>query len=128
MAEIGIGGGVGGQALFELGIVGVDFSGTVVFVEIRFGDLELLLWDLFHLTFFSLMHFPGSRAGKSGLKSDSEAVNDVLDVHGFSVGYKAEFTYSGYFPWSELIHAAATVIFILIAAESYLRKRKNEEI
>lgn len=41
-------------------------------------------------------------------KSDanSEAVNDVLVVHGFSIGYKAEFTYSGYFPWSELLLSA----------------------
>ena len=44
--------------------------------------------------------FPGSRAGESGLKSDSEAVNDALVVHGFSVGYKAEFTDSVHFPRS----------------------------
>ena len=49
------------------------------------------------------MPFPGSRAGKSGLKFDSEAWNDVLVVPGFSVGYKAEFTGSGYFPKSELL-------------------------
>ena len=33
-------------------------------------------------------------------KSNSEAVNDALVVHGLSIGCKAEFTYSGYFPWS----------------------------
>lgn len=32
------------------------------------------------------MPFPGSRAGKSDLKFDSEAVNDVQVIHGFSVG------------------------------------------
>ena len=31
-------------------------------------------------------------------KSNIEAVNDVVVVHGFSIGYKAEFTGSGYFP------------------------------
>lgn len=50
------------QALFELGIVGVDLGGAVVFVEIQFGDF----WDLFHKSFLSSVHFPGSRAGKSG--------------------------------------------------------------
>lgn len=100
LAEVGIGGGVSGQALFEFGVVGVDFSSAVVFVEVEFGDFSLLLGDLFHKTFLSSVHFPGSRGGKSGLKSDSEAWNDVLVVPGFSVGYKVEFTGSGYFPWS----------------------------
>ena len=95
-----MGGGIGGQALFELGVVGVDFSGAVVFVEIQFGYLSFLLGDLFHKTFLSLVQFPGSRAGKSGLIFDSEAVNDALVVHGFSIGCKAEFTGSEYFPWS----------------------------
>ena len=76
-AEVGIGGGVGGQALFELGVIGVDFGSAVVFVEIQFGDFPFLLGDLFHLTFLSSVHFLGSRAGKSGLKFDSEAVNDA---------------------------------------------------
>ena len=90
LAEVRIGGGVGGRVLFELDVVGVDFSGTIVFVEIQFGDFSFLLGDLFHITSLSLAYFPGSRAGKSGLKSDSEAVNDVLVVHGFSIGYKAD--------------------------------------
>lgn len=77
LAEVGIGGGVSGQAFFELGIIGIDFSGAVVFVEIQFGYLSFLLGDLFHKTSLSLVQFPGSRAGKSGLKSDSEAVNDA---------------------------------------------------
>ncbi len=106
LTEVGICGCVGGQALFELGVVGVDFGGAVVFVEIQFGDLAFLLGDLFHKTSLSWVQFPGSRAGKSGLKSDSEAVNDALVVHGFSIGYKAEFTGSGYFPWSELLLSA----------------------
>ena len=101
LTKVGIGGGVGGQALFEFGIVGIDLSGAIVFIEIQFGDFSLPLWDLFHLTFLSLVHFPGSRAGKSGLIFDSEAVNDVLFVHGFSIGYKAEFRCSAHFPWSE---------------------------
>ena len=88
LAEVGIGGGIGGQALFELGVVGIDFGSAVVFVEIQFGDFSLLFGDLFHLTFLSSVHFLGSRAGKSGLKFDSEAVSDVLVVHGFSIGYK----------------------------------------
>ena len=100
LTEVGIGGGVGSQALFELGVVGIDFGSAVVFVEIQFGDFSFLLGDLFHKTSLSLDHSSGSRAGKSGLKSDSEAVNDVLVVHGFSMGYKAEFTGSGYFPRS----------------------------
>ena len=91
LTKVGIGGSIGGQALFELGIVSVDFSGAVVFVEIQFGDFSFLLGDLFHLTFLSWVHFPGSRVGKLGLKFDSEAVNDVLVVHGFSIGCKAEF-------------------------------------
>lgn len=37
--------------LFELGIIGVDFGGAVVFVEIQFGDLSLLPGNLFHLIF-----------------------------------------------------------------------------
>ena len=37
-----------------------------------------------------MVQFPGSRAGKSGLILDSEAVNDVLVVHGFSIGCKAD--------------------------------------
>ena len=98
LTKVGIGGGVGGQALFEFGIVGIDLGSAVVFVEIQFGYLSFLLGDLFHKTSLSLVQFPGSRAGKSGLKFDSEAVNDELVVHGFSVGYKAEFTGSGYFP------------------------------
>lgn len=67
MAEIRISGGIGGQALFELSVVGVDFSSAVAFIEIQFGYLSFLLGDLFHLTFLLLVHFPGSRAGKSGL-------------------------------------------------------------
>ena len=59
--------------------------------------------DSFFGILISMIHFPGFRAGKSGLKFDSEAVSDVLVVHGFSIGYKAEFTCSGYFPWSELL-------------------------
>lgn len=42
--------------------------------------------------------FVGSRAGKSGLKSASEAVNDVLVVHGFSIGCKADFYILSTFP------------------------------
>ena len=34
------------------------------------------------------------------IKPNSEAVNDVLVVHGFSIGYKAEFIYSAHSPWS----------------------------
>ena len=90
LAEVGIGGGVGGQAFFELGVVGIDFGGAVVFVEIQFGDFSFLLGDLFHKTFLSSVRFPGSRAGKSGLKSDSKAWDDALFVPGFSIGYKAE--------------------------------------
>ena len=77
LAKVRIGGGVGSQALFELGVVGVDFDSAVVFVEIQFGDFSFLLGDLFHKTSLSWVQFPGSRAGKSGLKSDSEAVNDA---------------------------------------------------
>lgn len=36
--EVRIGGGVGGWALFELGVAGVNFCGVVVFAEIQFGD------------------------------------------------------------------------------------------
>ena len=38
LTQVGIGGGVGGQALFEFGIVGIDLSGAIVFIEIQFGD------------------------------------------------------------------------------------------
>lgn len=31
LAEVGKGGGLGGQALFEFGVIGVDFGGAVVF-------------------------------------------------------------------------------------------------
>ena len=48
LAKVGIGGGVGGQALFELGVVGVDFGGAVIFVEIQFGDFSFLLGYLLH--------------------------------------------------------------------------------
>ena len=106
LAEVGVGGDVGGQALFKLGVVGVDFGSAVVFVEIQFGDFSFLLGDLFHLTFLSLVHFPGSRAGKSGQKSDSEGWDDALFVPAFSIGYEAQFTYSGYFPWSEPLLSA----------------------
>ena len=99
LTKVGIGGGVGGQALFEFGIVGIDLGSAVVFVEIQFGYLSFLLGDLFHKTFLSSVHFPGSRAGKSGLKFDSEGWDDALFVPAFSVGYKAEFTYSAHSPW-----------------------------
>ena len=89
LAKVRIGGGVGSQALFELGVVGIDLSGTVVFIEIQFGNFSFLLGYLFHKTSLSSVQFPDSRAGKSGLKLDSEAVNDVQVVHGFSIGYKA---------------------------------------
>jgi len=46
-----------------------------------------------------MIQIPGSRVGKSGLKFDSEAVNDVLVVHGFSIGYKVKFTCAGYRQW-----------------------------
>ena len=98
MAYVGIGGGVGGKALFELGVVGVDFSGAVVFVEIQFGYLSFLLGDLFHKTSLSLVQFPGSRAGKSGLILDSEGWDDALFVPAFSIGYKAEFYILRIFP------------------------------
>ena len=47
LAERGVCGGVGGQTLFKRGIVGVDFSGAVVFVEAQFGDFVFLLRDFF---------------------------------------------------------------------------------
>ena len=87
-----MGGGIGGQALFELGIVGADFGSTVVFVEIQFGDFPLLFRDLFHKTSLSLIQFPHSRDGKSGIKFDSDARDDALVVPGFSVGCKAVFS------------------------------------
>lgn len=34
LAEVGVGNGVGGQVLLELGVVGVDFCGAVVLVGI----------------------------------------------------------------------------------------------
>ena len=98
LTEVGISGGIGNQALFEFGVVGVDLGGAVIFVEIQFRDLAFLLGNLFHLTFLSLVHFPGSRAGKSGLKSDSEAVNDVLVVHGFAIGYTGRINILRIFP------------------------------
>ena len=36
-AETRVGGGVGSQALFELGVVGVNLGSAVVLVEIQFG-------------------------------------------------------------------------------------------
>ena len=51
LTEVRIGGGVGCQALFELGVVGIDLGSAVVFVEESFGDFSFLLGDLFHLTF-----------------------------------------------------------------------------
>ena len=57
LAEVGIGGGVGGQALFEFGIVGVDFGSAVILVEIQFCDLSFLLEDLFQKTSLSWVHF-----------------------------------------------------------------------
>jgi len=108
LTEVRIGGGVGGQALFELGIVGVDLSGAVVFVEIQLGDFAFLFGDLFHKTCLSLIHFPGSRAGKSGLKFDSEGWDDVVFVPAFSIGYKAEFYIFSTFPmvWAASFCAA----------------------
>ena len=70
----------------------------MIIYGIQLGDFSFLLGDLFHKTFLSWVQFPGSRGGKSGLKSDSEAVNDVLVVHGFSIGYKAEFYILRIFP------------------------------
>ena len=37
LARVRIGGGVGSQTLFELGVVGIDLGGAVVLVEIQFG-------------------------------------------------------------------------------------------
>ena len=91
LTKVGICGGIGSQVLFEFGVVGVDLGGAVVFVEIQFGYLSFLLGDLFHKTFLSLVRFPGSRDGKSGLKFDSDAWSDAMVVPGFSVGYKADF-------------------------------------
>ena len=91
LAEVRTGGGVGGQALFEFGIIGVDFSSAIVFVKVQFGYLSFLLGYLFHETSLSWVQFLGSRARKLGLKSDSETVNDVLVVPSPSVGCKAEF-------------------------------------
>ena len=53
LTEVGIGGGVGGQAFFKLGIIGVDFGSAVVFVEIQFGDFSFLFGYLFHKTSLS---------------------------------------------------------------------------
>ena len=72
----------------------------MIIYGIQLGDFSFLLGDLFHKTFLSWVQFPGSRAGISGLKSDSEGWDDALFVPAFSIGYKAEFTHSGYFPWS----------------------------
>ena len=80
--------------------------GAVVFVEIQFGYHSFLLGDLFHKISLSFVRFSGSGAGKSGLKFESEAVNDVSVIHGFSVSCKAEFTGSGYFSWSERLPSA----------------------
>ena len=77
LAKVRIGGGVGSQTLFELGVVGIDLGGAVVLVEIQFGYLSFFLGYLFYLIFLSLVHFPGARAGKLGLKFNSEAVNDA---------------------------------------------------
>lgn len=77
MAETRVGGGVGCQTLFEIGVVGIDFGCAIVLVEIQFGYLSFFLGYLFYLIFLSLVHFPGARAGKLGLKFNSEAVNDA---------------------------------------------------
>ena len=75
-------------------------SPEIITIEIQFGDFSFFLGDIFHKTSLSFVRFPSSGAGKSGLKFDSEAWNDVLVIPGFSIGYKAVVTGSGYFPWS----------------------------
>ena len=62
-----------------------------------FGDFKFLL-EFFHRISHSLIHVPGSIAGKSGLKSNSEAWDDALIVHGFSIVYKADFHILRTFP------------------------------
>lgn len=61
--QVRIGGGLGGQVLFELGIVGVDLSDVIPLVEMQLGDISILLGYLFHKTSLSWSHLPGSRAG-----------------------------------------------------------------
>ena len=61
-------------------------------------NFSFLLGDLLHLSFLSLVHFSDSRAGKSGLKFDSEGWDDTLFVPAFSIGYKAEFYILRIFP------------------------------
>ena len=48
LAVVGIGGYVGGQALFQLYVISVNFGNAVIFVEILFCNFSLLLWNLFH--------------------------------------------------------------------------------
>ena len=79
----------------DTGVFGLLTGGGFAFLGIFFINTSLK-W----------IHFPSSRAKESVLKFDSEAVNDVLVVHGFSIGYKAEFTGSGYFPWSARLPSA----------------------
>lgn len=51
--QVRIGGGLGGQALFEFGVVGVDFGSAIVLIEIQFCDFVFLLRYLFiNLPFF----------------------------------------------------------------------------
>ena len=57
-AEVGIGGGIGSQALFEFGIIGVDLSGAIIFVEIQFGDFSFLLGYLLHQNLLIIDSFP----------------------------------------------------------------------
>lgn len=108
LTEVRIGGGIGSQALFEFGVIGVDLGGAVVLVEIQLGDFSFLLGYLFHKTCLSLVHFPGSGAGKSGLKFDSEGWDDALFVPAFSAGYKPEFHTLSTFPmvWAASFWAA----------------------
>ena len=46
LAKVRIGGGVGSQTLFELGVVGIDLGGAVVLVEIQIPLLILLISSL----------------------------------------------------------------------------------
>ena len=65
-------------------------------VETKMEDF--LLGYLFHKTSLSSVHFPGSRAGKSELKLNSEAWDDALFVPGFSIGCRVEFHILSTFP------------------------------
>lgn len=46
----------------------------------------------------SLFQFSGPRAAESGQKINSEAVNDMLVVHGFFIGYKPDYLHAQHIP------------------------------